>query len=183
MVFYPVHNIFEDFKMSWKVYNFRYARGTKPGSVREVLVHSDNDTPQRITGYDRFADLHEGGLRKFDTDQMTHLTVYDAKVIECRDEKSAAELEKLGGYHRFGSNVVISKTELPPKLSGLQSITENNGYINIQYNNKSFQLKSDVSKRKNYGYMHWYANCGNNDEGVSFEDVIEALYKETKRTV
>lgn len=166
--------------MSFKVYNFRYNRGTKPGSTRDVLVSSANDVSGRITGYDRFADSYEGGLRKFDKDQMTALTVYDVKVIECRDEKSAIELENLGGgaYFRYGSAVAVSKKRVPEALPKLQGVREANGYVDITYNDRSFQLKSN---NKTNPYIHWYSGCTNNSSGVTFEKVIEELYKETQR--
>lgn len=68
--------------------------------------------------------------------------------------------------------------KVPVALSKLQGVRESDGYVDIRYNNKSFQLKSD---NKTNPYMHWYDGCKNNASGVTFEKVIEELYKETQR--
>lgn len=164
--------------MSFKVYNFRYNRSTKPGSMREVLVSSDEDVSGRITGYDRLADSHEGGMRKFDKDQMTRVIVYEVtKVIECKDEKSAMELESLGGYDRFGSVVVISKKRIPskpePKIELRGRVDK--GYVKITYGGASIDLPLTGGNGAGYVYAG-YDTCGRD-----FEGCITRLYNEIQK--
>jgi hypothetical protein len=161
--------------MSFKVYNFRYNRGTKPGSVRDVLVDTANDGKYRITGYDRLADSYEGGLRKFDKDQMTGVVVYEVtRIIECKDEKSAMELENLGGYDRFGSNVVISK-KMVLEANVLLCGKAERGYVKIQYGTASVDLP--LSGGNGIGFVF----SGSAEPKSTFENVITRLYNEIQK--
>lgn len=162
--------------MSFKVYNFRYRRGTKPNSVRDVLVKTEDEGAYRITGYDRLADASEGGMRKFDKDQMTEVTVYEVtRVIECKDEKSAIELENLGGYDRFGSVVVISKKMIPRKPTA--AINDMGGYIKITYGTANVDLPM-VGKDYSYDICREYPKP---KDCHTFEGVITRLYNEIQK--
>lgn len=174
MVFY-LFTVFKEFEMSYKVYNFRYARGTKPGSVREVLVASENDSGLQIAGYDRLADSREGGYRIFDRKAMSDVTVYEAKVIRCLDDKSAEELAKLGMYDTFGNDVLVSKKMVPrkpePKVELRGRVDK--GYVKLTYGSASVDLP--LTGGKGAGYVY----AGSNQS--TFESVIITLYNEIQK--
>lgn len=168
--------------MSYKVYNFRYCGGTNTGSVREVLVESKNDTPYLIEGIDRLVDRGEGGYRKFERKKMTEVTTYEAKVIECKDEKSAIELENLGGYDRFGSNVVVSKKKVPNKPETVIELrgTAASGYVKLSYGGCSIDLPLTGGRGDAYQYA-WGGNYKDVPKTRDFEGMIEFLYNQIQK--